>query len=81
MIYEKELTEDLIVMYGEEVLSWSKPIIRNELEDTVYEYKKIVLNELKNVSKMEAEENRALLGNALNTEYNFMTKYMEELNA
>ena len=79
MIYEKELTNDLIVMYGEEILNCSKPIIRNKLEDTVYKYKDIILNELRDVSKMEAEENRALLGNALNTEYNFMTNYMAEL--
>ena len=79
MIYEKELTNDLIVMYGEEILNCSKPIIRNKLEDTIYKYKDIILNELKDVSKMEAEENRALLGNALNTEYNFMTNYMAEL--
>ena len=35
MIYNQELTNSLIGIFGNEVENWSKPIIRNKLEDKV----------------------------------------------
>ena len=56
MIYNKEIEEDLIVMFGEEVLTWSKPLIRNKLEDRVTEYKDEVLKNPKHTTRLLLEE-------------------------
>jgi hypothetical protein len=48
MIYSKELTKDLINIFGTDVLSWSKHTIRLKIEDKVEESKKALLKYSKN---------------------------------
>lgn len=44
MIYNEDLTNDLVQLFGEQVLSWSKEKIRNKLEDLTDEKRDSILN-------------------------------------
>jgi hypothetical protein len=44
MIYNKELTDELVECFGEEVFNWSKSTIRYNLEMAVEAAKRLILN-------------------------------------
>jgi hypothetical protein len=44
MIYNKDLTDNLVELFGEEIKEWSKAKIRNTIENSVIEAEKLILD-------------------------------------
>ena len=79
MIYNEELTDKLIILYGEDVIDLPKSIIRNKLEDTIAYHKDKIFNEAK-LGKKIREENSVLYTTTIDIESMFMENYTKELD-
>lgn len=73
MIYNQDLTDALIDIFGVRVLTWSKNSIRNEIEDLVIQYEKAYLAD--NTNKNHRDYNRVKALDDVFTEL-----YIEELD-
>lgn len=77
MIYNKDLTNSLIEVFGDEVKEWSKDKVRSQLDDVVEEVNKLLLA---SENKLIREGLHATYLQVKDVDNTFMELFMKELD-